>query len=56
MNDAYAVNAVKYGVKWEFKLMRIKRVTGPSMCDKGQEQALKKQHRQASTPPPRSVS
>lgn len=46
LNDAYAVNAAGHGVKWDFKLMGIKRVTGPSMCDKDAEQQLKALHRQ----------
>lgn len=46
LNDAYGTATAESNIKWEYKLMGIKRVVGPSMCDEANEIKMKKMHRQ----------
>jgi hypothetical protein len=41
LNEAYATASDQAGLKWVFKPVEITRVTGPDMCDQGNEAKMK---------------
>lgn len=41
LNEAYATASDQAGLKWVFKPVEITRVTGPDMCDQGNESKMK---------------
>jgi hypothetical protein len=45
LNAAYSTASTRAGLRWYYKLMEIKRVTGPDMCDTANEAKMKAMHR-----------
>lgn len=45
LNEAYATASDQAGMQWVFQVKEITRVTGPDMCDQGNEAKLKQQLR-----------
>lgn len=41
LNEAYATNAARSGVRWVFQVQSVERVVGPDMCDQGNEKQMK---------------
>lgn len=45
LNDAYSTASDQAGLKWVFKVQEVTRVTGPDMCDQGNELKMKQKLR-----------